>query len=280
MSGNPERTHTYHAKAHIVSGQIRLPINRGIYHQEQATLASEEPGYFSQHSLGHNEEGVLSFRRAYTQVGGHKDTKPGHGWTTLSTSVIEDFNLLEVVTADRVVAQVSTEHPAEGYIPTVTFLGTRFDNLRIDGQPVKCEMDRLILGPKPDNDASYHSHPHFRQRVEAQYQRISSQGNVPDEIARRYNQFPATPEEPIECSLVNHVEGDFPGRCFGHVIDIPHFGKVYLATLRIEHADPHPEKKTPQTMTISLTMIEARMGCLAEGEVRAASNVVNGQTFP
>jgi len=39
---------------------------------------------------------------------------------------LEGFNVVDIITADRVVAQVSTEHPmVEGHVPTVTFLGSR-----------------------------------------------------------------------------------------------------------------------------------------------------------
>ena len=61
--------------------------------------------------------------------------KPGHGWATLTTVVVDDLNVLEVLTADRVVGQIITDYPLEGYVPAVSFLGTRFDNLRIAGHP-------------------------------------------------------------------------------------------------------------------------------------------------
>lgn len=279
MSEETQRTHHFHAKAHIVAGRLHLPLNQEIHHQEQATLP-EEGGYLSQHSLRYNVEGVLSFRKAYTQVAGHKDVKEGHGWTTVATSVIERLNILEVVTADRVVAQISTEHPKEGYVPIVTFLGTRFDNLRVAGHPVRVELDPFILGPKPDNDGGYRSHPGFQQRVAAQYDRLRGFRDVPDEITGRYNRVPSTVEEPLECSLVTHTEGSFPGRCFGHVLDIPHFGKVYLAVLTIEESEHHPETKCPKKTEISLTMVEAKMGCLADGELTAARSIVNGNTKP
>jgi hypothetical protein len=279
MSGDTSRTHKFHASAHIVAGRLHLPLDQEIHHQEQATLP-EEGGYLSQHSVRYNVEGVLSFHKAYTQVAGHKDVKPGHGWTTVATSVIEQLNILEIVTADRVVGQISTEHPQEGYVPIVTFLGTRFENLRIAGHPVKVEMDPFILGPKPENDGGYRGHPDFHQRVTAQYDRLRGFRDVPNEINERYNRVPSTVEEPLECSLVTHTEGSFPGRCFGHVLDVPHFGKVYLAVLRVEESQHHPETKSPQETLLSLTMVEAQMGCLAHGNVTAVHTVVNGNTKP
>lgn len=281
MSADTTRRHHYHANAHILAGHLQLPLEQPIQPQEMATL-SEDGGYLSQHSVRYNVEGVIAFRKAYTQVAGHRDVKPGHGWTTVATSVIERLNILEVVTADRVVAQISTEHPLEGYVPIVTFLGTRFENLRIAGHHVKVDLDPFLLGDKPENDGAYGADAGFQQRVKAQYEKLRSHQNLPDEIARRYNRHPSSlgPEEPIECSLVNHTEGSFPGRCFGHVIDIPHFGKLYLATLRLLHSDYQAQTKTPKKTLLELNMIEARMGCIAHGKVVAASTVVNGQSQP
>ncbi len=60
----------------------------------------------------------------------------GRSWTTQVSCAIENLNILNVVTADRVVAQISTDHPLEGYTPRVSFVGTQFVNLRIGGYKV------------------------------------------------------------------------------------------------------------------------------------------------
>jgi len=57
--------------------------------------------------------------------------------------------VLDVLTADRVVGQIITEHPLVGYVPIISFLGTRFENLRIAGHPVELDLDLNILGDKP-----------------------------------------------------------------------------------------------------------------------------------
>src|SRR5579875_1849450 len=182
MSGDNGSTpeghkHRFHAQAHILAGHLKLPLEQAIQPQEQATL-SEDGGYLSEHSSRYNVEGVLSFERAYTQVAGHKDVKEGHGYTTVATAVIEKLNILEVVTADRVVAQISTEHPLDGHVPIVTFLGTRFDNLRVAGYPVRVDLDPFLLGPKPDEDLGYRSCSHFRERLAAQHERLHSHQDI------------------------------------------------------------------------------------------------------
>ena len=128
------RTHQYNAEATILSGYLTLPLAQEIRSQARIALP-DSGGYISQHADKFRLEGVLSYSAAYTQVAGNRSTKSGQGWTTLTTSVIEGLNVLDVVTADRVVGQTITEHPLDGYVPSINFLGTRFENLRIAGHP-------------------------------------------------------------------------------------------------------------------------------------------------
>src|SRR5581483_393788 len=151
------RTHRYHADATILSGHLRLPLVQKIEPQAHAHL-KEEGGYLAERAENYRLESVMSFRNAYTHVAGNQSTKPGQGWTTISTTVVEGLNVLEIVTADRIVGQTITEHPLVGYVPTVSFLGSRFENLRIAGHPVEVDFDPLILGTKPENDGPYTRH--------------------------------------------------------------------------------------------------------------------------
>ncbi len=273
----PPREHIYDAQAFALQGDLQLPLRAEIRPQAFADLP-KVGGYLSERVHDYRLEGVISFRAAYTQVAGNLDRKPGHGYVTLATAVLEDFNILDVVTADRVVAQVSTEHPLEGCVPEVTFLGTRFDNLRIAGHPVRLDLDLEFFGAKPGNDDSWSKSNGLRERVAAQYDNIRRQANLPAEIAERYNRVPSNPvpQEPIECSLVQRAEGSYPGRTFGHVIDIPHFGRVYLATVRLIEI-PEPAAGTVSTL-IRLTMIEAKMGCIANGSASGGNTITNGGT--
>ena len=152
MSGDPlPQTTIYDAQAFALEGDLQLPLRAVITPQAFVDLP-KKGGYLSERARDYRLEGVISFRSAYTQVAGNRDPKPGHGYVTLATAVLEDFNILDVVTADRVVAQVSTEHPLDGDVPTVTFLGTRFDNLRIARPPrpyrSRCKFPRREAGQR------------------------------------------------------------------------------------------------------------------------------------
>jgi hypothetical protein len=281
MPDAPKRYHNYHAEAEALTGSLTLPLIQEVKPPTFVKL-NERGGYLSQHVENYRLGGAVSFRSAYTQVAGNPSDKAGHGWNTLTTAVIEGLNVLDIVTADRIVCQISTDHPLVGYVPAVTFLGTRFENLRIAGHTLKVDLDLDILGDKPKNDGSYTSNRDFIKRIAAQRDRIQSQKNVPSEISTRYNRLPAitAKHEKIECSLVNQTEGGFTGRCFGNAIDVPHFGKIFLAPLTLEQSDFDPKTGAPKKTTITLTMIEMAMGCVGGGGLLGGGGKTNGQTYP
>ena len=140
---------TIYAEANVLTADLEQPLKDKIRPQAFVKLPRDGQYQFSQ-ADPFRFEGILSFKSGYTQVAGHPSSKIA-GFTTLATSVLEGLNVLDVVTADRVVAQISTVHPiyGKGQVPSVTFLGTRFDNLRIAGHKVEVERSLDILGPKP-----------------------------------------------------------------------------------------------------------------------------------
>ena len=272
--------HRYHAEAVAMEGHLKLPFRQPIERQAHAKVR-ETGGYESQHSRGFRVEGIVSYTAAHTQVSGHEEEKHGRPWVTLSTSVVENLNVLNVVTADRIVAQVSTEHPRDGYVPTVTFLGTQFDNLRIAGHPIEVDLE-IELGSDPGKDTAYTRHPAFMERVANRLGIVRAHTDLPDDIKDRYAKDlrPSDQGECTEFSLVKKIEGSFPGKAYGHVLDIPHFGKVYLAVVRIEHCDPDKKNDIHKQTLIDLTMLDIRMGCLASGTVVCASGKTNGSSTP
>jgi hypothetical protein len=277
MSEANERNHLYDAEAVVLSGQLDLPVSQKIEPQAYSKLP-EKGGYFNQRSDSFRIDTVMSFSAAYSHVSGSKSPKPGRGWDTLTTTVVEGLNVMEVLTADRVVGQTITEHPLAGYVPTISFLGTRFENLRIAGYPVEVEFDHNIFGPKPADDAPYTHDASFISRVARQYDRIGSNKDLPAELAERYNRLSPTlgKSEAVECSLVNQAAGRYPGISCGHIIRVPGFGIITLAKLTVKHENPHERTKVPRKTTFTLTMIDLQLGCPASGHVPVGNGGSNG----
>jgi hypothetical protein len=281
MATAQPRYHIYAAEAEALSGNLTLPLVQEVKPPTFVKL-NERGGYLSQHVENYRLGGAISFRSAYTQVAGNPSDKAGHGWNTLTTAVIEGLNVLDIVTADRIVCQISTDHPLVGYVPAVTFLGTRYENLRVAGHTLKVDLDLDMLGDKPKNDGSYTSSRDLIKRIAAQRDRIQGQKNVPSEISARYGRLPSIKADhaKIECSLVNQTEGGFTGRCFGNALDVPHFGKIYLATLTLEQSGFDTSTGAPRNTTIALNMIEMAMGCVGGGGIVGGGGKTNGTTYP
>jgi hypothetical protein len=274
--------HVYDAKAYVFSAELEQPIHRVADRKALVELLpSGEYKYDDAEPL--RWDGVVSYRGGYAQVAGHRNCH-SRGVTTLATSVIEDLNVLDVITVDRVVAQITTEHPDDGRVPSVSFLGTRFENLRIAGQKIQIEPHLDILGPKPDDDESYFNDGGVFSRIAHQYANIKRMLGLPKWASDQFHWDPAEAQRQNEmkCSLVNGVSGS-PGKSFGHVIDIPHFGKIFLGELTVkrEPVNGGPRLETSETgeykYRFQLTMIRAELDCPACGRLRVVELDSNGK---
>jgi hypothetical protein len=281
-----KRVHYFHADASAFGGYFERPIEHTIAPQAPMSL-SPSGGYGSARSENFRLEGVVSYKSASTQVSGRLSKKEGHGWVTLATATVEGLNVLDVVTADRLTAQVSTEHPLEGDNPRVTFLGTSFDNLKIAGCPIDIKLNFNICDQ--GNGNGYPSEPcieddQFLARVADQYKRMTNAKNlpewvndrsIPDWIKERYEWDSEQSENAgsVLCSIVNEAavrEGcdQFPGRPFGSVFEVPDFGRVFLGELFVD------------CNSYRLTTIRLEMGCSGEGSVSGPTAMTNGHTIP
>jgi hypothetical protein len=292
---NNNWTHTYHAEAHALSGSFQFPVKQEIQPQAFAKFQSDQDGYYSEQAKPYRLEGVISYQSAYTQVSGHRSLKAGHGFVTLATAVVEKLNVLEVVTADRVVAQISTDHPADYRAPTVTFLGTHFDNLRIAGHTVEVDLNLGFCGDRPKgesegspvrpyisqgsffmNAVSRHYddlHASLERSFNAEDREMEGRKELPELFRTHYHRDLLDPakiaaqgeQAKVKCSLVKSVKVTGVGKSFGHLIHVPDFGKISLADLTVNHN------------SFSLTMINLHLGCIGDGTGGVGTTNVNGQ---
>jgi hypothetical protein len=269
--------HKYDAAADVLSADIEQPLREKIRPQGQVILPSDGHYQFRQ-AEPFRLEGILSYKGGYTQVAGHPSVKV-EGFTTLTTSVVEGLNVLDVVTADRVVAQISTTHPAygKGQVPSVTFLGTRFDNLRIDGRRVELDLNPDLLGPRHDDDRSYLDDAEVSRRIVEQQGRFSPADDLPEWAAGETPSISSDGDgnRQLKCSLVDGIKSS-AGVPFGHVIHVPHFGRIVLGELTVTQTFGDRAAGVYDKYRFRLTMIKIKMGCLAEGNVSASSTESNG----
>jgi hypothetical protein len=308
--------HVYHAEAHVLSGNLKHPVEQPIEHKARVVLEkTRRDGHISQSVAEDTMEGLISFKAGHTRASGTKIEKKDlwgndhSGWVTLSTSVLEGLNVFEVITVDRVVAQVSTEHPmTEGHVPRVTFLGTRFENLRIGGYKVEVELDLGICGNKPEDDRPYLEDSGFLDRVERQLDRMADTKDLPEGLEKKCSAEIAYIDDlrkcangganggrngysKLPCSLVKSIGPiPVPGvRTFGNLIYIPNFGTVALAELEVGIGPSHgsfSESRESSSVEPSdsnyfmLKMLGLELGCPVGGSGSGGGVSSNGTTHP
>ena len=311
----PAPSHIYHAQAHIFGGQLDHPIKQPIEHYGNVVLENSRRETHLAQKVGETSiEGLISFKSGHTRVIGtqvkNKQDIFGNdheGWVTLATAVLEGFNVVDIVTADRVVAQVSTEHPLkQGQVPKVTFLGTRFENLQIGGYPVEVELDLGICGEKPDRDRPYLADEGFLDRVEQQLRSVTGAKGFPKGLTKHFepkithidglknrvnggakgkrNGYPK-----VQCSLVKSIAPiPIPGvKIFGNLIFIPNFGTIALAELEVGIAPAHghgfsksqggSSSEPAYSHYFTLHMFDMKLGCPVGGSGKGPGVTANGQ---
>jgi hypothetical protein len=313
-----ERHHVYHAGAHILSGDLEHPIKQPIEHYGNVVLEKTRRESLFTESVGETSvEGLISFKAGHTRVIGSqlrnkKDIfgNDHSGWVTQSTSVLEGLNVGDVITADRVVAQVSTEHSLTyGHVPKVTFLGTRFENLRVAGYPVQLELDLGICGNRPEGDLPYLEDSGFLDRVKHQLNSIADAKGLPEGLEKRYDAKIAYIDDlkkraheganggrngnsKLQCSLIKNIAPiPIPGvKVFGNMIFIPDFGTVSVAEVEVGISagdggfpgdSGNGSSLEPNGGSyFTVHMLNMHLGCPIVGTTTAASATVNGSTKP
>ncbi len=263
------RTFHYNASAHAFSGQFTRPLQHLIEVQAPSALPTiGGAGGSRVDNFKFNE--YVKFTAGYTHVAGSEQRERVEGvkegeekekviYTTLVTATIENLNVLDVITADRVVSRISSYHVRGEYESHFSFLGSKFENLRIGG----CEADITL---SHDFFIKYKTFADVRNELEkdGEFRRMAEdpfQTGTPIELANGH--------EVLLCSLVEKLETNAPGvTTLGHAFVIPHFGRVYLAEAIIDEC-----KRT-------LTMIRLELGSPVAGNGTIAQAVGNGRPWP
>ena len=287
-------SHDYHAEAHVLSGELERPVEQKIEQHAPVALKDRRGGHLTRFAEAVNIEGLIAFSKGHTRVSGARARKHD-GWITIATSVVEGLNVFEIITADRIVSQVSTDHAYDdGHVPRVTFLGTQFRGLRVSGFEVKLNLNLTFCGAdKPANNRTYLRDSKFLNAVKTQTEVITTSG-LPKEFKEQYDKNLAhtnrlleaceandqNSRAPVTCSLVQSIDPiPIEGvQTFGHLILIPEFGVVALGEVEVgDTAAKSSDKPSPY---FDLTGIRMKLGCVGHGNAKAANAKANGQTYP
>jgi len=244
MTPSPESRFYYHAEGHAFSGEFHRPVIVPI--EALASISLPTIGGHA-HTRVENFDipRLVSFKSAHTHVSGSQ--QDADTFTTQVTTTIEGLRILDFLTADRIVARLTSEHLRKNKEGHILAIGSTFQNLRLGGYPVEVKLRHdLFIDCKTFAD------------LKKEITKGAKSGTIP-----------SASNEAALCSLAEKIQTDLPGaELEGHVLRVPHFGSIAFAEVFAE----------PGTKT--LTMLGLTLGSPDGGTTTTAQTRINGVTYP
>jgi hypothetical protein len=255
--------YSFRVDANALGGFLEEPFPKAIPTVAPVSLPAVG-GFATARSEAFNLDEIVSCSSAYSRVSGREHHTDG-SISILTTAVVEDLNLLEVVTAERVVAQVSISIPAGSNELQISLTGSRFEGLRLAGRPCQPSLNAKLIPPG--------GLPLLWQDVQKAGQSqakdliaiFKARGKDAEQWAqKRHGWMTANPPLPARggkllCSLVDGVDGND-----GHIVEIPGFGRIFLGELRVSYD------------SVQLVAIRAELGCPVKGKISICSGGGSG----
>ncbi len=269
------RFHSYQASAVAIGGFLHRPIRENLPAVAPTCLPSVG-GFDSARHERFDFRGLITVDDAYTHVGGSYDERTG-SWTTIASSVVKGLSVGHTLFADRIVGQVSVEHPGDGGHPRVSFLGTHYDALRVGDCDLAPTLN-LDLLDDPDNPGAFPKQSHlkdecFLKTVGEESQKflqywIGDKPALPDgkPLPQDGDNTPAAIEDRgnVLSSIVTGIGGECATKSYGHALYVPHFGYIYLGELSVGPGN------------FQLTMLRLDLGSPIGGSVAAGQATAGG----
>jgi hypothetical protein len=263
------KSYSLRADANALGGYLEKPLEKAIPTLAPVSLPAVG-GVATARSEAFTLDEIVSCSAAYTRVSGRENPIKGAIFSSslLVTAVVEDLNILEVVRAERIVAQVSIDLSSDSALK-ISLAGFGFEGLRLAGQKCCPELNEDLQKPGltwehvrgAGLEQSEKLLPDFQKYSEDAYQWALSRH-------RRMSSDPKTPaagdsaEKPVgrgfaQASLVKSLPVSGFARSCGHIVDIPHFGRIIFGELLISRE------------TVQLVALRAELGCAIGGRITA-----------
>jgi len=267
----------FHGYAIGVAGRIDKPSPE-VLEVQAATALPLIGGRASARSANFNHKGIIKFDSAYSEVTGAdcRDENcegPPTSHATHLRSVVEGLDILSIVTADRVVANlVSTNKANSGDDSSVRILGTRFENLKIAGIPVEVKLATDLLDKFDTHGALEAAYLSNATDDEKAIRGLIDRPELQDALKTAAQHFlhcfhfykskdalPASKRGTTYTSLVKSLEPAHSGLDkIGHVVHVPGFGTVRLGEVHIN------------AKTRLISMVQVHLDCPHKGVLMAA----------
>jgi len=273
-----ERTHYFHADASPIGGYITRPFT-GFVPSHASISLPLVGGVLEKQRKGRKWKNTVNYSNTSTTVSGKGQDSNGP-WITEVTATVDDLNIREIITAKRIVAQLSVEHPLEGYVPKINVTGSQYVDLRISGIPVTPIINYDIFegyeGSPGYPTKSWTQQTSLKKHIERQYKEAGGGSEeTPDWVKHHFHWLESgesdNTKDSLVCSLVDGFEGipkNFPGKVFAHSIYVRDFGRVFFGEVIVQGG------------TYSVSMLRIHLGSPVGGAISAATARSNGQTYP
>jgi hypothetical protein len=279
-----ERVFLYHAHGFALGGRITQPVEQEI-NSHAATSLSVVGGFASIKAENYRLKDLISYSSAHTYISGIENENGIH--STVVDTAVEGLNILDMITADKVVGRISSKHEDGKPVEIIT-LGSTFENLRIAGKLVEVELFDHLFASHPTHDGLL---AHFlgKCKTDEQCGGVEGSGKMRYVWGHPAGEMPHTlkkhllvPPETgfrqsghrLYTSLVKHVWETSPSAVakqvvpYGHAIEIPQVGRLYLGEL------------SSSDDTKQLTMMRIELGSPVVGRIAVAGPTGNGKWFP
>jgi hypothetical protein len=258
------RTFHYNACAHGFSAIFTRPFHHNINVIAPSALPITG-GHGASREENFRFEQFITIKAAYSHVSGGLQPEDNSN-NSLATSVLEGLNMFDVLTADRIVSRLYSKHPQNADEGKITWIGSKFENLKIAGCPVHIELNtKLFHNPdNPDLDLDTFAKAKAALESGGEFSKICENPLRTNEPLTKQNFRGA-----ILCSIVKKIDVDHPGvKVEGHSIKVAGFGKIYLGELLIKNAEKN------------LTMLRFELGSTISGGGSGGGSRSNGTHYP
>ena len=221
------------------------------------------------------------FDSAKSTITGAEVARNGfYTWVTEASVIIQKLNILDRFTADKIEAHLFSEYRAGDYEPSTVITGSKFDNVRIDG-------NLLQIDTADDLSEGYSTYSGMQIAFQNQFSQPSvlallegrgldaNTANTPDlraaweafgeqEALGKRTTLP-TLKSAVICSFVTKISGG-GYKTWGPIVAVPNFGNIYLGELIV----------WPWMRCLNMFRIELASG----GSICGGSAGANGTTQP
>ncbi len=262
QSFHQNRFYSFRVDANAMGGFLEEPLPKHIPTVAPVSLPAVG-GFATARSEGFNLDDIVSCSCAYTKVSGTEHRADG-SISILTTAVVEDLDILEVVTAERIVAQLSVSIPRGVSDPQISLVGSRFEGLRLGGGDKCPTLNSELNSPGSGNklplawqDIERAGRSQARKLMDS----FKARGDKDAEQWAQKRHGWMTPDplpgngRNLLCSLVDGFDGEDSEKSCGHIIEIPGFGRIFLGELYVSRN------------SVQLVAIRAELGCPVKGSV-------------